>query len=126
MAIYPIISGQKWDPKHIIPPRTPSASTSEPVQPSSGSGDLIDFGNDEALLSAKTEAKLSETEVKPPLDSSHKSTAEIQKLLASTGAPAVGGPLIDFHKDMGKDLPTAGLKRTETEDSGDEFHDARG
>jgi oxysterol-binding protein-related protein 8 len=46
-------------------------------------------------------------------------------MLASTGSTSGGGPLIDFHKDMKKDLAASQLKRAETEDSSDEFHDAR-
>jgi oxysterol-binding protein-related protein 8 len=121
MAIYPIIKGQKWDPKHVIPPR---ASTSE-ARPTSSGGDLIDFGDDKPSA-AKKEAPPSETGPKPPLDPSHKSTAEIQQMLTSTGATAREGPLIDFHNDMKKDLPSSQLKQADTEDSSDEFHDARG
>ncbi|KAK4449280.1 Oxysterol-binding protein-like protein OBPalpha [Podospora aff. communis PSN243] len=119
-AIYPIVKGQKWDPKHVIPPR---ASLSE-ARPSSIGCDLIDVGDDEPSC-AKRETPPPKAGPKPPLDASHESTAEIQEMLVSTGATSGGGPLIDFHKDMKKELPPSQLKRADTEDSSDEFHDAR-
>ena len=46
-------------------------------------------------------------------------------MLATTGVKARDGPLIDFHQDMQKSLP-AKAKRSDTDESGDEFLDARG
>lgn len=79
-----------------------------------------------ALPPSVTERSEPETlGAKPPIDSSHGSTAEIQEMLSSTGTRADGGPLINFHKDMKKGLPTD-LKRTDTGESNDEFVDAQG
>jgi hypothetical protein len=41
------------------------------------------------------------------------------------GSSAKEGPLIDFHQDMKKDLPTS-IKRTDSTESDDEFVDAQG
>ncbi|KAK3394446.1 hypothetical protein B0H63DRAFT_460927 [Podospora didyma] len=125
MAIYPIIAGQKWDRKIVIPPRgsmSRPGSSRQTVAPSaaSGSADLIDFGGP-----SESSTSLS-SEDKPPLDSSHKSTAEIQTLLSATGSTANQGPLIDFHQDLKQTLPAGGVKRTDTEESEDDFVDAQG
>ncbi|KAK0746298.1 hypothetical protein B0T18DRAFT_411321 [Schizothecium vesticola] len=121
MAIFPIIKGQRWEPKHVIPPRTPT----QPPHP--GDGNLVDVSDAQpSLPPSVTERPEPETlEAKPPIDSSHTSTTEIQQMLSSTGTRAQGGPLIDFHKDLKKGLPTD-LKRTDTEGSNDEFVDAQG
>ncbi|KAK1834816.1 Oxysterol-binding protein-like protein OBPalpha [Podospora conica] len=120
MAIFPIVKGQKWEPKHVIPPRTPS-------QAPHPDGHLVDVSDaPHTLPPSVTERSEPETlKPKPPLDSSHASTTEIQQMLSSTGTRAQGGPLIDFHKDLQKGLPTD-LKRTDTEESKDEFVDAQG
>lgn len=129
MAIYPVVKGQKWDQKHVIPPR---ASTSELCSPApahhADEGDLIDFGNHQPLPEKRETPEpttVAAAEDVPPLDPSHKSTADIQTMLAVTGARAGEGPLIDFHDDMKKALPPT-LKRAETDDSNDEFVDALG
>jgi oxysterol-binding protein-related protein 8 len=97
MAIYPIVKGQKNQQKNVIPPRSQPSSPRAPS--SKKEEDLIDFG--------QWDAKPSENghEIKPTLDSTHKSTAEIQSLLAATGSRAHEGPLIDFQQDMKKNLP---------------------
>lgn len=124
MAIYPIVNGQKFDCKNVIPPR---ASLSEIPRPTGRhvESDLIDVGSKEESPEKKEKEAL-DTGVKPPLDPSHKSTAEIQQLLASTGSPPADGPLIDFHNGMKKALSATDPKHGEVEDSSDEFHDARG
>lgn len=78
----------------------PSASTK--ITPSAKpkaepeANDLIDFGQDDgAATSAKPEA--TETPAKSP--------DEIEKMLASTGRKAEGGPLLDFSEDVKKSLP---------------------
>ena len=121
MAIFPIVKGQKWEPKHVIPPRTPN----EPPHPEDGN--LVDVSDSHPTLppiiqkSPEAEAP----KANPPIDSSHASTTEIQEMLSSTGTRGHDGPLVDFHKDMKTALPTD-LKRTDTEESNDEFVDAQG
>jgi hypothetical protein len=48
-----------------------------------------------------------DTTLPPPLDPAHKSTTEIQNLLAKTGEVGKDGVLIDFHDDLRKNLPAA-------------------
>ena len=100
MAIYPVIQGQEFDHKNAIPPRA-SVSELRP-QPAghSGDGDLIGFGGGGPAAQ------------QPLLDS-------------SAGSSAKEGPLIDFHQDMKKDLPSS-IKRTDSTESDDEFVDAEG
>lgn len=121
MAIYPIVKGQKWEPKHVIPPRTPSQA------PHPGDGNLVDVNDAHLPLppSVTEHAEPETPKAKPPIDPSHESTTEVQEMLSSTGTRAQGGPLIDFHQDLKKGLP-ADLKRTDTEESNDEFVDAQG
>lgn len=132
MAIFPIVKGQKWEAKNVIPPR---ASISGPAAPTPSSskldeGDLIDFGQNESstehqeLTEGQKKGEL-QSETKPPLDSAHNSTAEIQQMLASTGTRAPQGPLVDFHQGMKKSIPSK-PKRVDTDDSNDEFVDAQG
>ena len=97
-----------------------------PVQPPAADqgGDLIDFGqNDAPPPVPKQPEPQVQPESRPAIDANHRSTAEIQSMLSQTGAPAPGGPLIDFHQDMKKTLP-AGLQRADTAESNDEFVDA--
>jgi len=124
MAIYPILKGQKFDCKNVIPPRASLSEISRPIS-DHAEGDLIDFGSKEEA-SEKKEKETLDTGVKPPLDPSHKSTAEIQQLLASTGSPPADGPLLDFHNGMKKALAATDPKHGEAEDSSDEFHDVSG
>jgi len=121
MAIYPIVKGQQPKRRISIPPRGPisglsSRATATPA--ASNEGDLIDFGQNEAAPSAGPP---------PPLDPSHKSTAEIQTMLSATGTRTnTEGSLIDFHEDLKKSLPAGGVKRNDTSESNDEFVDAQG
>ncbi|GAB1310086.1 Oxysterol-binding protein OBPa [Madurella fahalii] len=126
MAIYPIVKGQKFSQKNMIPPR---GSISEPSARSKethpNEGDLIDFGEDKTPYETPLPSEQSRSE-KPPLDQSHKSTSEIQTMLDSTGGRAKEGPLIDFYHELKKDLPVE-TKRSDSEhESQDEFVDARG
>ena len=104
LAIYPIIAGQQASSKNAIPQRTSFAKPS-----AAASGDLIDFGQDDSAA---------------PIDAGHKSTSEIQSMLAATGNKAPGGSLIDFHEDLEKELPSAGIQRSDTGESRDDFVDA--
>ncbi len=104
LAIYPIVAGQKASPKNAIPPRASLTETR-----TAASGDLIDFGQDDSTA---------------PIDASHKSTSEIQSMLLATGDKAPEGSLIDFHEDLQKELPSAGLQRSDTGESHDDFVDA--
>jgi hypothetical protein len=134
MAIYPIVAGQKFNQQNVIPPRTSlSEANGPPKDPPSAEGNLIDFGDDEPTSQpppAKEQPASAEGQPQtpanpPPLDPSHRSTAEIQEMLASTGSRAKDGPLVDFHEDMKKDLPGS-VKRTNTNGSEDDFVDAQG
>ncbi|KAK4164213.1 Oxysterol-binding protein-like protein OBPalpha [Cladorrhinum sp. PSN259] len=128
MAIYPIVKGQKLEHKIVIPPR---ASLSDPdarppTSPGKDGDDLINFEDDKPSSPPRASTKVPEKKPigpKPPLDSAHESTTEIQAMLAATGNRAKEGPLIDFHQDMRNDL-----SRSNTKDSHDEddFVDARG
>ncbi|KAK4240842.1 Oxysterol-binding protein-like protein OBPalpha [Achaetomium macrosporum] len=131
MAIYPIVKGQKFDQRNMIPP--PRASHSEPKEPqkepNGDCGNLIDFDDDTSTAlpqpSNKDQSEEQNRGYRPPIDPSHNSTSEIQEMLSSTGSRAKEGPLIDFHEDMKKDLPGT-IKRTDTAESEDEFVDAQG
>ncbi|KAK0618466.1 hypothetical protein B0T17DRAFT_538004 [Bombardia bombarda] len=150
LAIYPIIAGQKIERRISIPRRgnsltRPSSQATPAIPtptPSNNGDDLIDFGQADAQpkVVQKQEEEVSKPAVseeeRPALDAAHKSTAEIQTMLAATGARASEGPLIDFQQDLKKDLPpatatatataTSGLRRSGTDDSNDEFVDAQG
>jgi len=53
------------------------------------------------------------------------SNGEVQDLLKSTGtSPPPSDALRDFQKDLKRDLPE--MKRSDTDGSNDEFHDAEG
>ncbi|KAJ2970468.1 hypothetical protein NUW58_g9687 [Xylaria curta] len=85
-------------------------------------GDLIDFGQNDDPLPAKTEPSTKAQ--------NHRPSADITNLLESTGQKA-NGPLLDFTEDLKKDLPDKakeppGMKRADTEDSNDAFFDAEG
>ncbi|ORY66148.1 uncharacterized protein BCR38DRAFT_173840 [Pseudomassariella vexata] len=123
MAIYPIIQGQKPSERHFVPLKSPAATPSiaEHPAPQEAPGDLIDFCQDTAPPPPPVPAENSMVAVQAEKrDSKHSS--EIHNMLRSTGK-APEGPLIDFTGDMKKDLPNAGLKRSETAESNDAFFD---
>ncbi|KAK5663650.1 hypothetical protein OQA88_4081 [Cercophora sp. LCS_1] len=126
MAIFPIVRGQKWEAKNVIPPRGsilgPAAQAAS--SPQHEEGDLIDVGQNGRSSPGQPKVE-AEQEAKPPLDPAHKSTAEIQEMLASTGSRAPDGPLINFRKDMERSLQLK-TKGADSEDSNDEFVDAQG
>lgn len=113
MAIYPVIAGQKFNHKNVIPPRASiSELRAQPVEAPSGQGDLIDFGDD-GLATQQPPSK-GQSQIpgnQPPPDPLTSSAKE--------------GPLVDFHQDMKKDLPSS-IKRTNSTESDDEFVDAQG
>jgi hypothetical protein len=127
MAIYPIVKGQKFNQKNVIPPRASLSDLhARPKDTDGDEPDLIDFGDDSsAAQQPSSMAQPRHTGNPPPLDPSHRSTAEVQEMLSSTGTRAKEGPLIDFHEDMKKDLPSS-IKRTDSAESDDEFVDAQG
>ncbi|KAK4191771.1 hypothetical protein QBC35DRAFT_554579 [Podospora australis] len=134
MAIYPVIKGQKHEQRIVIPPRASFSESRPQTARSEKSSNLIDISEEQAVPKERktseqsTSSKASEHSIgeKPPLDPGHRSTAEIQTMLAATGDRARGGPLIDFHDDMKKSLP-ADVKRADTNDSHDDvFVDAQG
>lgn len=93
-----------------------TAAAGAAAAPAAAGGDLIDFGDDEASKPVAT----------PPAESSaagaDQGANQISELLSSTGKPAPAGPLMDFNKDLDKNLPT--IKRSDTSGSQDIFHDA--
>lgn len=121
MAIYPIVKGQRFVEKNPIPPRIPIASPSKEAHPPVLTADHEKLDHERAV--AGKEPVDTAPKAHPPLDPPHESTEEIQTLLAATGTVAKGGPLIDFHEDMAKDLPA--IKKVDTDDSHDEFVDAQ-
>jgi hypothetical protein len=127
MAIYPVVKGQKFRQKNVIPPRASlSDLNARTKEPHGDEHDLIDFGDDSpAAQHPSSTEQPQDTGNSPPLDPSHRSTAEIQEMLSSTGTRTKEGPLIDFHEDMQKDLPSS-IKRTDSTESDDEFVDAQG
>ncbi|KAL2258255.1 hypothetical protein VTK26DRAFT_8517 [Humicola hyalothermophila] len=107
MAIYPIVKGQKFNSEMMIPSR-PAEGHQEQTPLS---GDLIDFGDNDEPQAPRNKLRL---------DASHENTADIQAMPSSTGTRAKGGPLIDFHQDMQKNLPN----NSKEVESDDEFVDA--
>lgn len=110
LAIYPILPGQMKDGANPIPPRAaeskPGANKSSeskqtPAQPAQPAhDDLIDFSQDDSPAEAARPAAVPST-----IDSRTESTGEISGLLKSTGKPSEG-PLIDFHNDLKKNIPS--------------------
>lgn len=111
LAIYPIISGQKASSANAIPPRS---TENKAVPPQSNHDDPIDFGQDDSPAEPQ----------RPPVrgDPKVESTGEISELLNSTGKPSEG-PLIDFHHDLKKNIPS--IQRSDTTGSNDVFVDAK-
>jgi len=123
LSIYPIVTGQKVNDSNRIPPHIPQHKSSvlEPTHQidadnTKPNDDLIDFGQNDDTTAGQSPAAAD--------SSNHSKVGEIQNLLESTQTPPPGGALIDFHEDIKKDLPT--IKRSDTEESHDEFHDALG
>ncbi|KAL2023452.1 hypothetical protein VTK56DRAFT_2448 [Thermocarpiscus australiensis] len=125
MAIYPIVKGQKFDHKNMIPPRATQSEASARPAEVSNERDLIDFGDDEPPSEVRQPSEQkSKDKPQPPLDPPHESTTEVQGMRSTTGSRAEEGPLIDFHEDVEKSLP-ASFKRSDSEESQDEFVDAQ-
>ncbi|KAI3323466.1 Oxysterol-binding protein [Xylariaceae sp. AK1471] len=124
MAIFPILPGQVMSEQNIPPRHVSAAQPSTAGKPPSNDngGDLIDFGQNDASAPAQAE--------RPTKIEKHPSS-DIPNLLESTGQK-VDGPLLDFTGDLKRDLPSekatvpAGMKRTDTEESNDDFFDAEG
>lgn len=124
-SIYPVLRGQKLSETNSIPPRGSTAGANAQTAPADEEADLIDFGQNGDSAPPAQKPVESTPENEPAIDVHHKSTAEIQSMLAATGTPPVQDePLLDFHQDMKKDLPRS-LKRGDTEESHDEFVDAQ-
>lgn len=132
MAIYPIIPGQKPSERNVIPPHAPTEHPTSASKPATekASNDLIDFGPSEGSAPAAAPVPAENPAVAAAAQNhSSNSSTEIRQLLANTGQKAPDGPLIDFTTDMKHDLPKtqpaqAPLKRSETEESNDQFFDA--
>lgn len=130
MAIYPILPGQKFSDRNVIPPHTEHATSASKPATKETSNDLIDFGPSEDPAPAVAPVPAENPAVAAAAQNhAGKSSTEIRQLLSSTGQKAPEGPLIDFTTDMKHDLPKtqpaqAPLKRSETEESNDAFFDA--
>lgn len=126
MAIYPILQGQVAH-QRVIPQRHVSPETTK-NHASEGNGDLVDFGQNDDPVPAKSEPP---TKSEPSTKSEKHNSSEISNLLESTGQK-VDGPLLDFTKDLKKDLPTdktmepRTLQRVDTGESNDVFFDTEG
>ncbi|CAK7243095.1 MAG: Oxysterol-binding protein OBPa [Sporothrix thermara] len=117
LAIYPILPGQTSRRDSAIRPIP--AHKSVDAHPETATGNLIDFGDDEDTKPANSAAAAA---AKPAVDSTPAVDNTISNLLTSTGTPAPAGPLMDFNKELEKNLPT--IKRSDTSGSQDVFHDA--
>lgn len=123
-AIYPVVDGQVAAPDSLD--AHPSASTrvapvAKPQEEQEGQGqegqtkaekpekpeanDLIDFGQNDGPA-AQPEPVVKDTPAKTP--------DEIEKMLASTGKKADGGPLLDFGEEMKKTLPAEDKKPSDS------------
>ncbi len=91
---------------------TGGASSSHPAS----DNDLIDFGEDDAKPAVASQPSVGGSAA------GGESSKEIRDLLNSTGTQAPSEPLMDFSKDLEKDLPK--LRRSDTNGSQDIFHDA--
>lgn len=130
MAIYPIIDGQKLPQRNMIPPHASAGNPSTAGQPASedatssavATGTAGQNGTAAAAVPAEAPAVAAMAENS---DSKHSST--IRHMLEGTGQQKPEGPLMDFTTEMKKELPKDGkptdLKRSETEESHDEFFD---
>lgn len=142
MAIYPIIDGQKLSQQNMIPPHASAGNPSTASQPASEgnisavaaqlpsvvpasavpTGTAGPNGTAAAAVPAEEPTVAAKAE-----NSDSKQSGTIQHMLEGTGQQKPEGPLMDFTADMKKDLPKGGkptdLKRSETEESHDEFFD---
>ena len=109
MAIFPIVNGQKPDPRNAIPPRASLASLQShdrEAKDEADEGDLIDFGPYDAnsqkptLPSPKQEARCMAEK-----DTSKGSQSSVEDLLDMTKTPPPGSALLDFQDDLQKSLP---------------------
>ena len=142
MAIYPIIDGQKLPQRTMIPPHvsadkpsTAGQPTSEDAtsaaaakSPSDGPTSAVPTGAAGQNGTAAAAVPAEELAVAAKAENSDsKQSGTIQHMLEGTGQQKPEGPLIDFTTDMKKELPKNGkptdLKRSETEESHDEFFD---
>lgn len=119
LAIYPILPDDDTGVSMPASRKAASSTTSSvpttrsTPQREAASEDLIDFGQNGSAVPAVT---VSEAD-----SGAENQSSEIENMLKSTGKPAPGGPLIDFHEDMRTELK--GVKRSDTLES-EEFHDA--
>lgn len=117
LAIYPVLPGQKQSEKNYIPPRKSSeilAPAAAAATAPDNSDDLIDFGQDDEPANLQQP-------IQPTTQ--QKSDDKIEQLLSATATDPPSGPLVDFQRDLQKNLPS--VKRTDTGESEDVFHDAR-
>lgn len=117
LAIYPIVDGPKDSGSNVIPPRSevesePKATETKPAELQHD--DLLDFSQDETAVESPRSP--------PGYDPRVESTGEISGLLKATGKP-YDGPLIDFHHDLKKTIPS--VQRSDTAESNDIFVDAK-
>jgi len=105
-AIYPIVDGQIAAPDSLDSNPTASqkiAPSAAPDTEGPAGDDLIDFGQKDGGAAQPEPQPVEKSEVPPTPD-------EIEKMLASTGKKADGGPLLDFSEDVKKSLPAEDKK----------------
>jgi hypothetical protein len=133
MAIYPIVDGQKPSQQNIIPPHASAGNPSTASQPAAQPPSVVPASAVPTGTAGPNGTAAAAVSVQEPTvaakaeNSDIKQSGTIQHMLEGTGQPKPEGPLMDFTADMKKDLPKGGkptdLKRSETEESHDEFFD---
>lgn len=137
MAIYPIIDGQKPSQWNVIPPHASAGNPPTASQPASEDATSAAATKPPSAMPTGTvgqngtAAKAAPAE-EPAVAGNVKNNdgekpSTIQHMLEGTGQQKPEGPLMDFTTEMKKELPKDGkpteLKRSETEESHDEFFD---
>lgn len=137
LAVAPILPGQEsFAPKEV--------ETVAPHQQQPAPNDLIDFGQEvpaavAAPVSAPAQVPVTQAPIVPAdlqyaqTNQGGQAQKDLEGMLSSTASATAGqsnGPLVDFHDDLRKDLPTADkyqvLHRQDTDThSVDEFVDAQ-
>lgn len=123
MAIYPVVKGQKSIEPNPIPPRGSSFRQPKTQEPTSESDNLIDLDGVNGPISGGAPLRPGSKQSEIFFGTKANGSNDIKQLLSVTGQPPKQDePLVDFGKDLTKNLPA--LKRADTESSADEFHDA--
>jgi hypothetical protein len=134
LDIIPILPGQKSGESNQIPPQTKPAApkTSAPKTQPSAENDLIDFGQNDGPIGQSSPPELPADLAAAQTANNGQQQKDLENMLRSTSTsppPDGQSPLIDFHDDLKKNLPSLNaqaLKRQDTDTSSmDEFVDAQ-